>query len=239
LPTGRHGPPSPNDHPAWSPAAGPGPWSAPRRRDRPGRPAGAGEHPLPPMLPAPAGTLAWTSPVSARRGQGGAAAGTPAKRRPWARVDPPASQHRPPPHHRFLSGPRTVGDHAARRPRGTSTRCAQPGWPAPPSHSRVRRGPDNAAAAPRTPEACPSGHLDARTPGHRTPGRWTSARPAGRTSPRRTGRGGQGNDRPGRRPDILAAATTRWAARPRPGHGAWGRSATQDGSAVTAPAPRP
>jgi hypothetical protein len=44
---------------------------------------------------------------------------------------------------------------------GTSTRCAQPGAARHPEPLQVQRGADSAAAAPRTPEACPSGHLDA------------------------------------------------------------------------------
>jgi hypothetical protein len=45
--------------------------------------------------------------------------------------------------------------------------------------------------------------------------------------------GGQGNDRPGRRPDILATGDTPGRPDLTPGHGDWGRSATHDGSAVT------
>ena len=144
----------------------------------------------------------------------------------------------------FPSGPMQAGDHAARGPRGHVDPLRPAGAPTPPRATpeasprtarRQRRGhrrrvrPDT--WMPRTP-----GH---RTPGHRTRGCWRSARPVGRTSHGRTGRGGQGNDRPGRRPDILATGDTRWAARSRPGHGDWGRSVTHDGSAVTAPAPRP
>jgi hypothetical protein len=107
--------------------------------------------------------------------------GTPAKRRPWLRSTPGASQPRPTPPHPLPSGPMRAGDHAAHRPRRHINRLDQPGRPATPSHSGVQRADSR---------ACPSGHLEARTPGHRTPGhrtpgRWTSARPVGRTSPRR------------------------------------------------------
>jgi hypothetical protein len=70
-------------------------------------------------------------------------------------------------------------DHGAR---GTWTRCARPGRPATPSHSR--------SSAARTGRRQRRGHQRPvrpdtwrpRTPGHRTPERWTSARPVGRTS---------------------------------------------------------
>jgi hypothetical protein len=199
------------------------------------------------MPPPPAGTLVWTSarvgplgPRRRRRQDAGQAAAL-------ARVDLMRASHgqrRPLP---FPSGPRPAGDHAARRPRGTSTGWTRPGRPATPSHSRVQRGADNLAALPRTGEACPSGHLDARTPGHRTRGHWTPD--AWTLDVRSTGWTDiptAGPDEADRATTGLAGvrtswrpATTRWAARPRPGHGAWGRSAIQDGSAVTAPAPRP
>jgi hypothetical protein len=139
----------------------------------------------------------------------------PAKRRPGLRqpsCQPATANAAPSPSRpdrgRQATTPPT--DHG-----GTSTRCARPGRPATPSHSgssartgrRQRRGHQR----PVRPDTWMP-----RTPGHRTRGCWTSARPVGRTSPRRTGRGGQGNDRPGRRPDILATGDTRWAARPRP-----------------------
>jgi hypothetical protein len=90
-----------------------------------------------------------------------------------------------------------AGDHAARRPRRHVDPLRPAGRPATPSHSGVQRGTDSAAAAPRTPQACPSGHLDA--PDAWTPDAWTpDVRSTGWTDiPRRTGRGGQGNNRPG------------------------------------------
>jgi hypothetical protein len=161
--------------------------------------------------------------VSARR-PGGAAAETPAKRRPWAPINPCASQPRPTRHHPFPSGLMQAGDHGAHRPRGTSTRCAQSGDGPPhrttPGSSAARTARRQRRGHRRS--ACPDTWMH-RTPGHRTPGRWTSARPVGRTSSRRDWGRGQGNDRPGRRPDISSRpATTRWAARPGPGHSAWG-----------------
>jgi hypothetical protein len=79
------------------------------------------------------------------------------------------------------------------------------------------------------------------TPDAWTPDAWTlDVRSTGWTDiPRRDRTSGQGNDRPGRRPDILATGDHPLGARARPGHGAWERSAAQDGSAVTAPAPLP
>jgi hypothetical protein len=147
-----------------------------------------------------------------------------------------------------------VRPDAGRRPRrprttGTSTRCARPGRPATPSHSGVqsartgrrrRRGHRRPVRADtwmqRTPGHRTPGH---RTPGHRTPGRWMSARPAGQTSPRRDRERGQGNDRPSRRPDILATGDHPLGGPTWPVSRRLGRSAAQDGSAVTAPAPRP
>jgi hypothetical protein len=130
-----------------------------------------------------------------------------------------------------------VRPSAGRRPRRPQTtgarRPAAPGRGGPPHRATPGSSADRAAAAPRTPERVRPDTWMHRTPGHRTPGRWTpgrwtpgrwtSARPVGRTSSRRDWGRGQGNDRPGRRPDISSRpATTRWAARPGPGHGAWG-----------------
>jgi hypothetical protein len=167
----------------------------------------------------------WTSPVSARRS--GGAAGSPAKRRPWATVDLVAARHGQPPRHRSrLARCR----QASTRPwhRGTSIRCARPGGP----HSQplqVQRDADRAAALPRTAEACPSGH---RTPGHRTRGHWTSdawtldVRSTGWTDiPRRdrTRRTGQrpawpasGHPRSGDHPlgGPTSPGSQRWGARP-------------------------
>jgi hypothetical protein len=211
----------------------------------PGRPAGAGEHLLGPMLPPPPG---WhpgpgPAPVSARWGQDGAAAGTPAKRRPWLRstscepatANAAASPCRPARCRQATTPPTGHG--------GTSTRCARPGRPATPSHSRVQRGTDSPAAAPRTPEPVRPDTWMPRTPGHRTPGhrtrgRWMSARPVGRTSH-------GGPDEADRATTDLAGVRTPRARRAplggptSPGSRRLGRSATQDGSAAMAPAPRP
>jgi hypothetical protein len=168
--------------------------------------------------------------VSARR-PGGAAAGTPAKRRPRATVNLVAAGHGQPPHHRFPSGPIQAGDHPPADTGGTSTHCAQPTAPHPATPGPARRGPrggsaaDSAGLSVRTPEHRTPGH---RTPGHRTPdtGRWTSARPAGRTSHGGTGaRTGQrpawpasGHPRagdPAGRPDL--ARVTRLGALGHPG----------------------
>jgi hypothetical protein len=155
------------------------------------------------------------APVSARR-PGGAAAGTPAKRRPWAPINPCASQARPTRHHPFPSGLVQAGDHGAHRPRGhvdplrpirrrPATR-ATPGSSAARTARRRRRG-HRRPVRPDTWMHRTPGH---RTPGRWTPGRWTSARLVGRTSSRRDWGRGQGNDRPGRRPDISSRpATTR------------------------------
>ena len=190
------------------------------------------------MLPRhPAGTLALDQhPRSARR-PGGAAAGTPAKRRPWLRSTVVRGRHgqrRPLPCRPARCGqattpPADTGHVDSLRPAG----AARPTEPL-----QVQRGADRAAAALRTPKACPSGHLDA--PDAWTPDAWTpDVRSTGWTDiPRWTGRGGQGNDRPGRRPDTLATGDHPPGRPTSPGHGARGRS-TQDGSAVMAPAPRP
>jgi hypothetical protein len=172
--------------------------------DRPDALRGTGEHLLRPGLPHPAGTLALDQPVSARR-PGGAAAGTPTKRRPWATVDLVPAGHGQPPHHRFPSGPM----QATTRPRTPG--APRPTGPAGGPHTQplqVQRDADHAAAVPRTAQACPSGHLNTRhlDTGHRTP---DVGRPLDGLDGRPTagpGRG-QGNDRRGRRPDILAPAT--------------------------------
>jgi hypothetical protein len=203
------GPPSPNDHAAWSPPLGSGSWSAPRRRpaqDALRLPVSTCSVPYSPATrPAP-----WPepAPVSARWDQGGTAAGTAAKRRPWATSSPRASQPRPTPHHPLPV--RTDAGRRPRRPRTTAARRpAAPGRGGPPhratpgSSARTARRQRRGHRRPVRPDTWMP-----RTPGHRTRGCWTSARPVGRTSPRRTGRGGQGNDRPGRRPDILATGDT-------------------------------
>jgi hypothetical protein len=166
--------------------------------DPPRTPYGAGEHLLGPMLPRhPAGTLALDQRPCR---PGGAAAGTP---------DPGLRSTLVPASHSQRSPSLPVRPDAGRRPRRPRTTGAhQPvdpteGRPATPSHSR--------SSAARTARRQRRGHRRPvrpdtwmpRTPGHRTPGRWTSARPVGRTDtpldgrtpPRRDRGRGQGNDR--------------------------------------------
>jgi hypothetical protein len=105
-----------------------------------------------------------------------------------------------------------------RRPRTTGARRpAAPDWgrPATPSHSRVQRGADTPGVAPRTPEACPSGHLDAPDTGRVD---------AGRPLDRLDGRPHDGTGDADRATTGLAGvrtssrpATTRWAAQASPG----------------------
>src|SRR5512132_3267097 len=128
--------------------------------NRPDALRGTGEHLLRPGLPHPAGTLALDQPASARR-PGGAAAGTPAKRRPGATVDLVAAGHGQPPHQRFPSGPM----HATTRPR-------TPGPPRPTAPSRRPPHPATPGPARRGPRggsAADSAGLSVRTPEHRTP----------------------------------------------------------------------
>jgi hypothetical protein len=127
------------------------------------------------------------APLSAG-GEATPAACARAVRRPRSAVDPRASHPRPTQHHPFPSGPMRADDHAARGPRRPSNPLRQRGRLAAPSHSRVQRGPDSAAAEPRTPEARPSGHLDGTgrvTPDVRLTD-WTDVRTADRRT--RTGR---------------------------------------------------
>jgi hypothetical protein len=218
-------------------------WSGPmvehHAGDLPRTPCGAGEYLLRPHAPRPPGRRPGPGPAPVS--PGGEAAPQPGRRPSGglgATVDPRGSQARPTPRIPFPSGPMRAGDHAARgprrrvdplRPTGTARPTATPG--------PARRGQRGGSAAD-------TGGLSFRTPGwHRTRGRWmcrrwTSARPVGRTSPRRDRGRGQGNDRPGVRTSSRPA-TIRWAARPRLGSPRLGALDTQDGSAVTAPAPRP
>jgi hypothetical protein len=156
-----------------------------------------------------AGTLAWTSARGRPGGPGGAAAGTPAKRRPWAPVDPRASQARPrrtiPSRQaRCRQATTPPADHGARRltapNRGGPPHRATPGSSTARTARRQRRG----HRRPVRPDTWM--HRTPGCPGHWTPDAWTlDVRSTGWTDiPRRTGRGGQGDDRPGRRPDILA-----------------------------------
>src|SRR5829696_3697418 len=207
--------------------------------DLPGRPAGPVSTCSVPGSP-PAGTPALApAPMSARRGHGGAAAGPPAKRRPWATSTLVPASHG---HRRtipFPSGPMPAGDHAAHRPR----RHVDPLRPAgaavtePPG---VQRGADSATAPPRTPEPVRPDTWRPRTPGHRTPDTWMlDVRSTGWTDiPRRTGRADRAT------PGLAGVRTSSDRRHPlggptSSGSRRLGRSATQDGSAVTAPAPRP
>jgi hypothetical protein len=196
--------PSPNDHPGGhhllvQAMVGTTPATCP------GRPAGAGEHLLGPMLPATRPAPGpGPAPMSARWGQDGAAAATPAKAAALLRstsCEPATAAAAP-------SFPvRPDAGRRPRRPRTTAARRpAAPNWgrPATPSHSRSSTARTARRQRRRHRRPVRPDTWMPRTPGHRTPGRWTSARPVGRTSPWRTGRGGQGNDRPGQRPDILA-----------------------------------
>ena len=172
--------------------------------------------------------------MSARR-PGGAAAGTPAKRRPWLRstlVRASHGQRRTIP---FPSGPMQAGDHAATGPRRHINRLDPTGGGPP---HRATPGPTRRGQ--RGGSAADTAGLSVRTPG--CTGRLDTGRPLERldehphdgTRDADRATTGLAGVRTSSRP-----ATTRWAARPRPGHGAWEPSATQDGSAVTAPAPRP
>ena len=133
-----------------------------------------------------------------------------------ATVDPPASRHRQPPRHPFPSGPMPAGDLAAHRPR----RHVDPLRPAGAARHRATPG-----ASARTARRQRRGHQrpvrpdtwTPRTPGHRTPGRWT-VRSTGWTdipTADRTRRTGQRPAWPAS--GLLATGDTRWAARPSPG----------------------
>jgi hypothetical protein len=210
------GPSPTNDHAAWSPPPVQPPMvghhagNLPRTHLR-----GAGEH-LGVLVPQPTDRHPGAGPahLSARR-QGGTAACGRVMRRPRSAGDPRASHPRPTQHHPFPSGP--YAGRRPRRPRTTAARrthCAQRGRPAAPSHSRVQPGADSTAAEPRTPEGRPSGHLDGTgrvdtgrvDTGRVDTGRVDTGRPRDRSTDVRTAdRGrGQGDDRRGRRPDILA-----------------------------------
>jgi hypothetical protein len=195
-----HQTPQPNDHPAWSPllaqAHGPGTMAT----TRPGRPAGPVSASSLPSSPA---TRRHPGAGPAPCRPGGQAAPQPGRGQAAApaAVNPRASQPRPTPHHPIPPGPVRAGDHPpadhrTRRPTAPNPGAARHTEPSGSSAART-------AAASRTLEAWPSGHPDA--PDAWTPDTWmhrASARPVGGTSPRRDGRRGQGNDRPGRRPDI-------------------------------------
>jgi hypothetical protein len=238
LPTGRHGPPSPNDHPAWSPPPGPGPWPGTTPATRPGRPAGPVSTCSVPGSPPPAGTLALdqrpcrpAGPRRRRRRDAGHAAALGCGRsscEPGTANAAPSLRVRP---------------DAGRRPRRPRTAAARrPLRPAGAARHRATRGParrgQRGGSAADT-RACPAGHLEA--PDAWTPDTWMlDVRSTGWTDIPTADR----TRRTGQRPAWPASGhprtgDTRWAARPRPGHGAWGRSATQDGSAVAAPALRP
>jgi hypothetical protein len=113
------------------------------------------------------------------------------------------------------------------------------GRPATPNHSGSSAARTGAAAAPRTPEACPSGHLDGT--GRLDTGRLDAGCPLDRLDGHPTA---DRTRRTEQRPTWPASGLLATGDHPpggptSPGHGTWGRSATHDGSAVTAPAPRP
>jgi hypothetical protein len=153
----------------------------------------------------------------------------------------------------FPSGPMQAGDHAAHRPRGHVDPLRPAGAV---RHTEPLRGPGRGQGGGSAADtgACPSGHLDAPdawtpdawTPDAWTPDAWTlDVRSTGWTDiARRTGRGGQGNDRPGRRPDSSRPASTpgrpdlaRVAAPGALGHPGWLRGDGTCAAALTAAAP--
>lgn len=205
----------------------------------PWTPCGAGEQLLRPMLPATRPTP-WpgTSGPCRPGGQGGAA-GTPAKRGPGLGSTLMRAGHDRPPHHPFPSGPMPAGDHAARRPRRHVDPLRPTGAAGHSEPLQVQHGGDSAAAAPPVsrrpvPCRCPDGQASVSAAAAAL-----SARPVGRTSPRRDRTRRTGRRRAGRCPDILATGDIRWADRPSPG---LRRPAALDHPGrlrVTAPAPRP
>jgi hypothetical protein len=173
----------------------------------PARPCGAGEHLLRPMLPAtrPA-PWPWTSahvgPLGPRRRRSRDAGQAAALGYGQPSYEPCTANGAPSPARQARAGRRP------RRPRGhVDPLRPPPGAARHTEHSRVQRGADSAAAAPRTPEACPSGHLDA--PDAWTPDAWTpDVRSTGDADRATTGPAGV---RTSSRP-----VTTRWVARSRP-----------------------
>jgi hypothetical protein len=195
----------------------------------------------------PAGTWPSTAFVVGPAASG-AIAGMPAAA-PWATLMPPSHGQRrtiPSP-----SGPMSSGDHAARGPRGHVDPRRPTGAARHTEPLQVRRGADRGGSAAE-PEAWPSGHPDTWTPDGWTPDGWTpdawtldawtlDVRSTGWTDvltagPDEADRATTGlasvrtSSRPGDHPP--GGPTPSGSRRP-------GRSATQDGSAVTAPAPRP
>jgi hypothetical protein len=220
--------------------------------DLPRTPWGAGEHLLRPMLPRhPAGALALdqhpcrpgglAAPQPGRRPSGG-----PGLRSTLLRARHGQRRTIPSRQTRCRQATTPPADHG-----GTSTRCARLGAArhTEPLQGPARRGHPGGSAAD-------TGGLSVRTPGctghrrpvrpdtwmHRTPDAWTlDVRSTGWTDVPTMGLG----TRTGQRPAWPASGHPRdrrppaGRPKPRPGHGAWERSATQDGSAVTAPTPRP
>jgi hypothetical protein len=135
-------------------------WSRPIAAACPRMPRGADEHLLRPGPP-PAGRHLALDSVRGRpsgerchsRDAGRGALG-----------HPHATQPRPTPHHPSPSGPMSSGDHAARGPRGTSTRCVRPERPATPSHS---------GSSARTARRQRRGHQRPGRPDTWTPDGWT------------------------------------------------------------------
>jgi hypothetical protein len=238
----------PADHAAWSSPPDPGPWSGTTPATCPGRPAGAGEHLLRPMLPRhPAGTLALDQRPCRPGGQAALQPGRrpsdgPRLRRPSC--EPGTANAAP-------SLPvRPDAGRRPRRPRATRARRL-----AAPNRGRPATRATPGSSAARTARRQRRGHRrPVRPDTWMRPGRLDTGRldtghvDAGRPLDRLDGRPHGGPDEADRAPTGLAGvrtssrpATTRWPpdlARGRvtaPG----GRSATQDGSAVTVPAPRP
>ena len=139
------------------------------------------------------------------------------------------------------SDPMRAGDHAARGPRRHVEPIA-PNGDGPP-HRAIPR-----ASAVRTARLHSRGHRrpvrpdTCMAPVAWTPRAWTpdvrltdwTRTSAQRTEDADRATTGVAGVRTSSRP-----ATTRWAARPRPGRSVWWRSASHNGSAVTTPAPRP
>jgi hypothetical protein len=198
----------PNDHAAWStPSPGPAPWSSTTPATYSGRACG-GLVSTCSVSCSPANRPAswrWTS-APCRPGGEEARSRCAGEAAVWAAVEPACEPGTANDHHPFASDPMRAGDQAARGPRRHVERAAPNGAARSPSHSRVQRGTDSAAAEPDT------GGLSVRTPGwDRTRGHRTSARPIGRTSARRT-EDADAASVAGVRTSWLPA-TTRWAAK--------------------------
>jgi hypothetical protein len=170
-------------------------------------------------------------PAPARR-PGGAAAGKPARWRPRLRSTLVRARHGQRRTTLFPSGPMQAGDHAAHRPRRHVDHWPRPGRPATPSHPRVQRGQPGGSAADtgdpsvRTP-GC-TGRLDT---GRLDTGRLDTGCPLDRLDGRpHDGTVDADNDRLAGVRTFLATGDHPLGGPTSPGHGAWGRSASHDGS---------